>query len=344
MRAVVDTSVFLLGCLILAAVGYDVLRTVLAPRQQPTLLMRAVLRSVATVALSLARTMRGSVRRRLLDLIGPSVPFWVLGCWLASVLVGFSLLGMSFGGVPATPDAVVGFLLASDTAGIGWRAGVVTLAAWMTTMTVLLTFTAHLVRFTGAYSRREALVNALAAQAMRPPDAEWLLASYLRSGASAHLDGQLARWARWMADVHATHTAYPALVLCRPSAQLCWLKAAMIMLDAAALLDSIAPDRTSPHARSLLHTGTHCMQGLTEHIDIIRPSAVASFEWREEVNFHDTLQTMIAAGLPPERDEARAAAFFQSWRTQYAPYVVAIATYLLYDDVTAGEPTFAREE
>ena len=136
MRAAIDTAAFLLGCLILAAVGYDVLRTVLAPRQQPTLLMPAVLRSVATVALALARTIRGAARQRL-------------------------------------------------------------------------------------------------------------LASYLRSGARAQLDGQLAQWARWMADMHARRTAYPALVLCRPP---------------------------------------------------------------------------------------------------YAPYAVAIATHLLYDDVAADEPAFAHEE
>ena len=49
----VDAAMFLLGCLILAAVGSDVLCTGAAPWQLPTLLMRAV-RSVTTTALSLA--------------------------------------------------------------------------------------------------------------------------------------------------------------------------------------------------------------------------------------------------------------------------------------------------
>ncbi|MGH3912495.1 MAG: hypothetical protein ACRDTC_03650 [Pseudonocardiaceae bacterium] len=350
MRVMLGVSAFLAGCLILAAVWCNVLRTVPAPGQRPPLLMHAVLRWVPPVALALARTVPGRARGWVLDLIGPFVLFLVLACWLTALLLGFALIAVSFGGVPATPVGLAGWLRGADPAGsaqIGeteWRDDVVTLVAWANIGIVVLVFAAHLVCLVSAYSRRELVVSMLATQARRPPDAERLLVPYLRSGTTARLDDELARWARWLGDVQATHTACPALMFCRSSTSLNWLTAAVIMLDAAALMYAVAPGWAPPHTRTLLCTGAHCLQTLQQRIGIFRPPPVVSFEGREEVDFHHTLQEVAAAGLPAERDEAQASKIFQEWRIRYAPYAAAIAAHLLYDCAIADGSRFACEE
>ena len=223
------------------------------------------------------------------------------------------------------------------TFGSGLRRTAAGVAAWIGVGIIVLLFAAHLMNFLSAYRRRELAISMLAAQARRPTDAERLLVSYLRDGMTVQLDDQFARWAHWLTDIQASHTACPALMFWRSSTSLNWLTAAMIMLDVAALIDAVAPGCAPPHTRTLLFAGMHCLQALQREIGISQPRAVASFEGREEVSFHETLQEIETAGLPAERNEAHAAMVFQERRIQYAPYAAALATYLLYDESIIDE-------
>lgn len=345
MRVLYGVSALLTGCLILAAVWCNVVCTALPTGRRPALPIRPVLRWVPSLILALARALPRRARSWVLNLIGPFVFFSVLAWWLAASLAGFALIVVSFGGVPAIPAGLIPWSSCTDAAAFAaapvtqWRSDAIALMAWTNAAIIVLIFAVHLMCFLTAYRRRELAVRVLATQARWPPDAERLLIPYLRSGMTAALDDQFAQWARWLGDVRATHHAYPALMFCRSSPPLNWLTAAVIMLDAAAAIDALAPSWAPPHTRTLLCTGMRCMQSLLHQSGISHPAAIASFEGREEVEFHATMRKLVTAGLPEERDEAHASMAFQKWRIQYSPYATAIAIYLLYDDPGIDVPT-----
>jgi hypothetical protein len=325
-------AVSVLGAALVLSAWLSALCAVFVPGERSSRAVRWTTVLVADAALAAARRMRGGIRQRLLRLCAPVIIFVTVSIWLIAAAAGFALLAWGIAGVALGGRALGDFFLLRS-AGVPLAA-----AGLLSTALLLAAFTAHLVRLTDAYSRRERPLIGLASQAAGPRDAEAVLGDYLRVRCPDHLGAMFARWADWLADVQGTHLGYPALVYYRAAGELPWTGAALVVLDCAALIQACAPGWAPPQALSLLAVGSRCLQRIAAQLKIALPPVTVSYQGRETRPFHCTINGMRQAGLPIERDEDTAQSAFQNLRIQYAPYANAIHERLLYEHAETGEP------
>lgn len=314
------------GLAFLLVVWLSVVQTVLTPRQRPPRAVRWPLRAAASVAVALSARLSSRWRRRIMALCAPAALSATFALWLAGVGAGFGLLGHGLGDVPLTGAGLGRYL----TLRAGWPADVLGLLSWLAIALLLSAFTVYLMRVVDAYGRRELLIARLSAQSARPADAERVIANYVGTDSRAQLDALFAEWTGWLADIRGSHVSDPALAYLRPSSELCWLDASVMVLDAAALVDATAPGWAPLHTRALLDTGARCFERLASALGIVVPSVGVSLHGREQRGFAETIQMSITAGLPVERTDGEAWTAFQQARTRYAPFAAAIAARLLY--------------
>jgi len=262
--------------------------------------------------------------------------FLMLVWWLFGNCLGFVLLAAGLTGMD-TDLASLGRFFALQTTG---GTQVVGLLSVLFTIVLVGVHVVYLTVVMNAYHRRELLAVRLSAEAERPPDAERILAAYVQSRSRSRLDALFADWTGWLADIRTSHLNYPALVYLRPASELCWLQAAVIMLDAAALLEAIAPSWAMPYTQALLDTGIRCFEKLSADLGIEHSTSAVSLQGREQFGFGDTTKITASAGLPVERSPDDAWRVFQALRTRYAPHAMGIALLLLHNMVdTASDAT-----
>jgi hypothetical protein len=316
------------GIVVLAAVWSSVLRA-LVPRQSPPLLARWTARWIALATIAFARRLAPGPRERAMTMAAPLSLFVLLLLWLAGHLIGCTLLAAGLDGLPVNVESLGRFFTLSTTGGTR----ITGLLCWLFTIVLIGVHVVYLIVVMNAYHRRELLSARLSAEAERPPDAERILAAYVQSRSRSRLDALFADWTGWLADIRCSHVNYPALVYLRPASELCWLQAAVIMLDAAALLEAIAPSWAMPYTQALLDTGIRCLEKLSADLGIQRSTTSVSLQGREQYGFAETTRVTEAAGLPAERGPQDAWRVFQARRTHYAPYSTAIASLLLHNMV-----------
>lgn len=317
------------GAALALATWLSVLRTVFVPRWRSSVLMRTVVGGTWWAGSAMAHRLPRAAGERVMELCAPLALYLAAACWFAATLTGFALTAPALAGVPFTVTGLTGFLLLREGT-------LLAVAAWVCALLVLASFVLHLYRVTSAYSRRELVVARMSMRAAMATEAEQVLAEHLRLGSRDHLDRLFAQWTEWLADIRATHTGYPALTIYRPATDLCWLDAAVLVLDAAALTESVAPEWAPPSTRSVLEAGAECFPVLARQVGVHMPRPVVSLEGREERDFDQTLKVAVDAGLPQELGEQEAWPVFQHWRTRYAPYAVAMSQRLCY---TAEAPS-----
>jgi hypothetical protein len=320
---VIDVIALGCGVALVVATWLSVLRTVFVPRWRSSLLMRTVVGGTWWLGSGAAHRLPRAAGEKVMELCAPLALYVAAACWLTSTLTGFALMAPVFAGVPFTWEGLSGFLLLRT----GTLLGVM---AWISAALVLSSFVLHLFRVTSAYSRRELVVARMSIRAATATEAEQILAEHLRLGSRDHLDRLFAQWTEWLADIRATHTGYPALTIYRPATDLCWLDAAVLVLDAAALTEAVAPQWAPPSTRSVLEAGAECFPALARQVGVHLPRPVVSLEGREERDFDLTLKVAVDAGLPQEHDPQEAWPVFQDWRTRYAPYAMAMNLRLCY--------------
>ena len=309
------------GVALVVTTWLSVLRTVFVPRSRSSLLMRTVVGGTWWAGSGLAHRLPRTAGERVMELCAPLALYVAGACWLAATFTGFALTAPALAGVPFTPAGMTGFL---------FTANVLAVMAWVSAALVLSSFVLHLFRVTSAYSRRELVVARMSIRAATVTEAEQILAEHLRLGSRDHLDRLFAQWTEWLADIRATHTGYPALTIYRPATDLCWLDAAVLVLDAAALTEAVAPQWAPPSTRSVLEAGAECFPALARQVGVRLPRPVVSLEGREERDFDLTMKVAVDAGLPEELDSREAWPVFQDWRTRYAPYAMAMNLRLCY--------------
>ncbi|MBX6385006.1 MAG: hypothetical protein IRZ07_18895 [Microbispora sp.] len=313
-----------LGAALVLTVWSSVLRTVMTPQGRSSRMALWTVRTVAIGMHAVARCLPARRRERVLEMCAPTAVFVMGAAWLIASFAGFGLIAFGVYGVSPHPEDITAvFLMRSPGAALA-------VFAWLSSALILVAFTVHVMRIIDAFSRRERFVLRLAGQAVRPPDAEAVLAESIRSGSRDHLDDMFAEWGAWLADVGATHVAYPALAFQRPAGELCWLKAAVIVMDAAALTEAVAPGWAPPNTRTVLDAGTRCLQRVAAQLGVHVHPALVSLQGREEQSFADTMRLAVKAGLPTDRDERGAEMVFQSLRRRYAPYSLGIAARIFY--------------
>jgi hypothetical protein len=316
-----------LGAALALGTWLSIIRTVFTPRERSSLLARCVVRFVATAIRAPARLAHDGLRERILDYIAPLSLILTGLAWVVTGTGGFALLAWSTQHVRLSAGGLAAFfLMRSDGVGLA-------VAAALSAAFILSSFTAHVLQVMIAYARREGPVARLAAQATQSPDAEVVLADYLRTGSRDHLDTMFGEWSAWLADLQASHLSYPAMPYFRPMSGLCWAKAALIVLDCAAIAEAGAPEWAPPNTRPLLAIGSSCLPRLAAQMGERETLSPVSYHGRETRPFADTFRLARKAGLPAERDERDAEAAFLRIRIRYAPYVIALGDRLLYDDV-----------
>ncbi|HEV2780639.1 MAG TPA: hypothetical protein VGX25_14715 [Actinophytocola sp.] len=312
-----DLVIATCGFVVVVLVWMSVLRTTLIPRRSSSRMARWTARACATGGAALASRLPGRLRNWVLDLCVPVSLFVMAAGWLSALAVGFALLVVAVGGTWSGGSPVV------DMNG---AAVAVTVAAGASAVLVAAAFAAYLVHFMDAYGRREGMIARWATQVQRVTDADVLVASHLRSGSRDSLDSYFAQWAGWLADIYNSHNSYPGLVYLRSAGQPGWPRAAMTVMDAAALVEAVAPRWAPLHARVLLNIGSCCLQCLARRVGIELPVMTVSLQGREERAFGDTMQLAIDSGLPAERDIDHAWMAFQEIRVRYAPYAALIGS------------------
>ncbi|HEY3610309.1 MAG TPA: hypothetical protein VGL06_22610 [Pseudonocardiaceae bacterium] len=326
----ISTVLTAAGILSLVAVWSSVLRA-LVPRLTPPVTARWSVRGVFLAVTPFARRLASRPRERVMTMVAPlgllAMLVWWLFChWLGFVLVAVGLTGMH------TDLASLGRFFALENTGGRQAVGLV---CWLFTIVLIGMFVVYLTVVMNAYHRRELQAVRLSAQAQRQPDAERILAAYGRSSSRSRLDTLFADWTGWLADIRTSHLNHPALVYLRPSSELCWMQAAVIMLDAAALLEAIAPSWAMPYTQTLLDTGIRCFEQLSADLGIEHTTSAVSLQGREQYSFDDTTKITASAGLPVERSAEDTWRVFQALRTRYAPNETAIALLLLHNVVSA---------
>jgi hypothetical protein len=312
------------GALLFLAAWLSILQTVFTPRGQTSVLSRGTTQAVGSVMLAIARKLPETGREYFLGYASPLMLFLLAGVWLVGTIAGFTLFAWGVSQAPLNEQAL-GDFYSLRPADIGLSA-----VAWLSTFLLLAAFTVHLVRITSAYSRRERLINRLSVQATRP-SAETVFAEYARGGSRDHLGALFSEWSNWLADVQATHLAYPALVHYRSGGEICWTNAAQIMLDCAALAEACAPNWAPPETRSLLNIGERCLPRIAARLGIELPPVPVSYQGRETYPFSRSLAEIRTAGLSIEVDDEHAQLAFQRLRIRYAPFANAICERLLYE-------------
>jgi hypothetical protein len=314
------------GVALFATTWSSALQAVLVPRQRPPRAARWAVRATAGPLTALAQRLGPGQREFVMTMCGPLSMLAMFGAWLAGLFASSALLTAAIAG-PGEPGParVLRFGYgADDVAG-----KVVALLTVVSVIVLIGLFMVHLSQLAGAYDRRERFTARLAAQAAQPADAERILATYVRPD-SRELDSMFAQWTDWLADLRRTHISFPVLGYLRPGNELCWLQAAVIVMDTAALVEAAAPSWAEPYARALLKTGSGCFERLCSGLGIVLAHPSVSLQGREQVGFEDTMRLATSAGLPAERSSPDAWQVFQEWRTQYAPCASAITSKLLY--------------
>ncbi|WP_020674089.1 hypothetical protein [Amycolatopsis nigrescens] len=311
------------GCLVQFAVLLSVLRTLFCPRGLTSRVASHAVKAVALVSLPIARRIPWHGGQRLMDLCAPLGLCVMLFGWLTGLALGAVLMAAAFDPSLRAPGP---FLLFERP---GWVPLALTVVAAAMVALALTTFCVYLIGYLEALERRERLVLRLGMRSARIPDAEGMLADCLRCGSRDGLDQRFAEWAGWLSELHRSHQRFPGLLYHRPNGELPWTRAAVIVMDAAALVEAVSPAWAPPHTRVLLDSGMACLQQLASLAGVVVPATEVSLQGREEWAFGDSVRHATASGLPPEREPGEAWEAFQFSRIRYAPYAAMLGARLL---------------
>jgi len=180
---------------------------------------------------------------------------------------------------------------------------------------------------------REREVNLIAGEFDEHRDVAQLIGHHLSGGSRERADYRFKQWAEWLIDLDDGHAEQPMLIFCGPSGAMSWTRAAVVVLDAAALIDAVAPSWTPPSARCLLHSGTVCIRRAAEAANLVAPSTQVSLQENEEMLFNDSVRRLVSAGVPLEYDVPESWVRFQTSRARYAHHASAIDFRLMYRTV-----------
>jgi hypothetical protein len=328
------------GILLVLTGWQSVIGTLIVPRPVGSWLTRLVDRTVVAAYMAATRPVSDWVRRdRILATQAAAVLVAQLVAWLGIFLAGYTLLlwpsrGRSITG--ALTDAGSSIFTLGFAEPPGTAPAVVVFLAAATGMVVVALQIGYLPTLYAAFNRRETDVALLASRAGVPSFGPELLARQyyaLGSGVSTldTLPELYQQWERWAADVAESHTTYLPLVRFRsPQPYSSWVISLLAMLDSAALILALAPEKapTVP-ARLFLRAGFSCLTRVARAMgmairDEADPESGISLTYQE---FLDAIDRMHQVNFPMTRDPADAWPDFVGWRVNYesAAYWIAAA-------------------
>jgi Ion channel len=353
IAALIAGLVFCLGAML------DAFQTIILPRRPTGRLRITRLFFLATWPpwSALARLNKNDkIREQMLSVYGPLSLILLLVVWAMLLVSGYALLYFALGSPFADP-------IVSETAGAFRRFRMDLYVSGTTLFTlglgdvlprslsaralVVLESATGLglvalvigyvpVLYTG-FSRREVSVALLDGRAGSPPASAELLRRHSFDGGQEALTVLLVEWERWAAEVLESHVSYPILCYYRSQHDnQSWLAALTAVLDACALLISVAPSGAARQAQLTFAMGRHVLVDLG-HVFHLEKRAAA---WQEEPGICRT----APARLPPERfdvlcgwmtkagivlcGDPQSPARLHALRALYEPHAAALGSYL----------------
>jgi hypothetical protein len=319
---------------------WSVIGTLLVPRHFASWLTRMADRVVVAIYTVLTRPVTNWVKRdRILATQAAMILVTQLVAWLGIFLIGFTLLlwpshGRSF--TASLTDAGSSIFTLGFAEPPGTTPAVVVFIAAATGMIVVALQIGYLPTLYAAFNRRETQVALLVSRAGAPSWGPELLARThyaLGSGESTinTLPDLYLQWERWSSDVAESHTTYLQLVRFRsPQPYSSWVVALLAVLDSAALMLSLAPEKApTVQARLCLRSGFGCMGRIARAMGFdvpmeADPNGEISLTYEE---FLDAYARMKEVNFPMTREPADAWPDFVGWRVNYetAAYHIAAA-------------------
>ena len=328
----VSAFVAVAGVALVAYTLLSAIRSVILPRGEITSLGALVFRPLGIVFRILTRRRRTfEGQDRVMALFAPIGLVMLPAMWVTLVLIGFmgvfwgvgdygwkeaftisgsSLLTLGFATVDPVPQRILVFLEATIGLGI---------------VALLITFLPSLYQ---AFSRRETLVGLLEVRAGSPPSAEELLMRHSRILGLDQLPDEWKSWESWFVEIEESHVSYPALVFFRsPRPDRSWVTAAGTVLDAAALTLSTLNVPPQPQAALSIRAGYLSLRQICDYFNIPYPPDPSPDDpisiSRSE--FDETVDRLVADGLPVKADRDQAWRDFSGWRVNYEACVLGLA-------------------
>ena len=318
------------GGLIVVVTAGSVIGTLIVPRPSGSRLTNMVDVAVNSTFQLFASFIKDYRRRdRVLAAQAAALLIVQLIAWLGFFFVGYALLlwPLVSGGI-TTAFATAGpglWQIGSDTVRGASERTIIDFASLTGIVTVTLQI-AYLPTLYSEFNRRETDIALLNARAGVPSWGPELLARThyaLGSGVSTidTLPDLYAEWERWAADVAESHTTYLPLVRFRsPRPLSSWVTALLAVLDSAALILALSPQRapTVP-ARLCLRSGFSCFRDVARALGMDTPEKPdpaqgISISYEE---FLDAIDRLRKVDFPIERDPAEAWPDFVGWRVNY---------------------------
>lgn len=327
---------FLAGVVIILFTLLSAIRSTILPRAVNSRLGRVSIRVVrAGSRLWTGRSPSYENRDRVMAMFGPVVLLVMLLSWLVLIISAYILIFLArglpsvtralelsgssiftLGTVPA--HGLVNDLLSYSEAGIG-----------LLLVTLLITY---LPSIYGAFSRRENGVALLRVRAGNPPSAATMLIRYHRiEGAGDRLRGVWQTWETWFVDIEESHTSFPILAYFRsPQPTESWITAAGVVLDTAAMWQSVVTHPPDPNVQLCIRAGFQALRRIGDSFELpydddpapTDPITISRQEWDESV------EEMAAAGVPLVADRDKAWAAWRGWRVNYDTVLLDLARLL----------------
>jgi hypothetical protein len=331
-----DFVAFLVGCLCLGLVLWDVFQTIVVPRPTPgrfRITRYLVVYTWAAWREFGVRQRNDVARDQFYGLYAPAAVIMLLGAWLLLLTIGYGLVLFAVRAdlQPAPADLLESIYIGGNSILTLGSAGVVavgplgrlfTLLAAATGLGVVALAVTFLFSLYGSYQRREALVVTLLARAKAPPSAVTLLETYGRLGMVDGLPALFSDWERWSAEVLDSHVAYPILCYFRSSHDnASWISALGAVLDAASLV--LTTVRGVPHgpAKLMTRVGSHLVEDVSNFFRLEGDGAVV-----DRTAFDSAQRRLAAAGYELE-DADTAWRAFERVRGTYAGRLEALARF-----------------
>jgi Ion channel len=287
------------------------------------------------------RITAGKWRASFLGVFGPLSLLGLFASWVAGLIVGFALLNWSLGTTlqpgetapdfltylyysgttfftlgygDVTPAAAGGRGLAVAEAGIGFGF-----------MALIIGYMPVLYQ---AFSRREVTISLLDARAGSPPSAGEALLRLARSGNMAAVNGLLAEWERWSAELLESHLSFPVLIYYRSQHDnQSWLTAVTAFLDTCALLLAGVPGHNPHQVQLTFAMARHAVVDLA--LVLHTPARAPDGDRLPGASLEVLRKQLQEAGL-----ELAAGALVEAKLTElrgmYEPFVTALARHLLF--------------
>jgi len=277
-----------------------------------------------------------SQRENFLGILGPLLLFVRFALWAVVLMVAFGLLQWGAGERIASPDGAASFgtlLYYSGTTfftvGLGDLAP---LDVWPRALNILEAATgfmflglviSYLPTFYADFARREARISQLDAWASSPPTAGELLGRLGREQALPSLDGFLADWETWSADVMESHLSYPILALFRSQHEdQSWVSALATVLDVSALV-LVGIEGVNPRAARLAFAmARHAAVDLSQVFG--RPRREGGVDRLPAIELARLRSSLSAQGIRLATGQAADARLFEL-RAMYEPYLFVLS-------------------